>query len=133
MSKVETILQVAFSAINTDDIGVPIERSRVIPFERDELPAIVLRPLNEDSEPVGTNLLRCMLAIAIDIHTRGDIPDAVADPIADAVDVALRGSVDLRGQIAKVFRSNKAWEFSDADLAAGKLTLTYQIHYTDLA
>lgn len=130
-SKAEVILSALAAALGC--IGAPVRRSQVVPFERADLPAVVLRPKAEESSLLGCGLLRCTLDVIAEVHVRGDVPDQLADPIAVAIDAAVRGNPTLGGLADRAIRTSKEWEFADADAAAGKLSITYQIHYTEPA
>lgn len=131
MSTAETLLAALQAALAAAGIGASVERSRVVAIDRPELPAVVIKPKAEESVPFGTGMLRCVLTVGIEVHTRGDVPDQLADPIASAIDAAIRGSAAVSALAAKCFRSAKAWEFADADQAAGQLTIDYQFHYLE--
>lgn len=129
----EVILSRLLATLAAAAIGAPVERTRKIAYERSDLPAVVIYPKGEESAPIGNGLLRCTLVVEIEIHTRGDVPDQLADPIAAAIDAAIRTDQPLGGLVAKAFRTGKEWEFTDSDGTGGRLVIAYQIHYTEPA
>lgn len=131
MTQAESVMAALATALG--GIGTPVRRSQVVPFERSDLPAIVIRPKNEESSLLGNGLLHCVLDVTVEIHVRGDVPDLLADPVAQAVDGVLRANPTLGGLAVRAIRTAKGWEFADADATAGKLSITYQIHYTEPA
>lgn len=134
MTAAETILQAIATCLTTAATGaLAIERSRVVPFDLDQLPAIVFRPKSEESTPLGSGLLRCVLSVEVEIHTRGNQPDQLADPVAELVDATIRRSPAILSLISRVFRSAKEWDLSDSDGTGGKLVLIYQFHYAEPA
>ena len=114
-------------------IGASVERDRMVDFEREDLPGVVIKPKNEESQLLARSLLRCVLAVEIEVHTRGNVPSTLADPIAVAIHTAILADPQLNGVVAQAIRTGKEWEFSDSDGTGGKLTLTYQFHYAEPA
>lgn len=133
MTTAETVLAALQTTLAGAGLGASVERSRAVALEREDLPAVVIRPKAEESTPIATGLLRCTLSVEIQVHTRGDVPDSLADPVAAGIDAAIRASATLGGLVAKSFRSAKEWEFTDSDGTGGQLTLIYQFHYTEPA
>jgi hypothetical protein len=131
MSTAETILVTLQSVLTAAALGASVERDRVTPL--DILPGIVIKPKDEESTALGTGLMRCMLMVEIEIHTRGDVPSTLADPIAVGIQQAIVGAATLNGLTCKAYRTGKSWEYADADGTGGKLTLTYQFHYAEPA
>ncbi len=129
----ENILIELHQRLQSASLGASVERTRTLAFERDNLPGIVIQPASEESTPLATGLLICHLSVDIQIHTRGDIPDSLADPIAYGIHAAIRQDPTFGGLAIETNRTGKSWEFSDSDGTGGKLVMTYQITYSEPA
>ena len=129
ITQAETILAAVATLLAGGSIGASVERSREVALEREDLPAVVVKPKDEAATPLANGLTRCELTIDIQVHTRGAIPDQLADPIAAAIHKALTADLTLGGKCARLFYTARAWEFADTDRTAGQLTLNYVIHY----
>jgi hypothetical protein len=128
-TQAEIILSAIATLLAAGSIGASVERSREVAFEREDLPAVVVKPKDEAATPLANGLTRCELTVEIQIHTRGDVPDQLADPIAAAIHAVLTADLTLGGTCTRLFYTARAWEFSDSDGTGGQLTLHYVIHY----
>lgn len=131
MSAAENILSTLATVLASAGLAASIERDRTIAFEIEDLPGVVIKPKSEESTPMGLASLRCTLTVEIEIHVRGNMPSTLADPIAGQIQAALIANPVLAGQIAKLYRTGKEWDFTDSDGSGGCLRLTYQIHYAE--
>lgn len=128
-TQAEVILAAIAARLAAGNIGATVERSREVALEREDLPAVVIKPKSEAATPLATGVHRCELTVEIQVHTRGDIPDQLADPIAAAIHGALNADPTLGGQCARLYYLSREWDWADADGTAGQLAITYLIHY----
>lgn len=128
-TQVELILTAIQSRLVSASIGASVERSRVVSFEREDLPAVDIKPRDEEATPHANGLQRCILNVEIQIHTRGDVPDQLADPIAASLHAALVADPTLGGLCQRLYYTSRNWTFADADASAGQLAMIYAVHY----
>lgn len=129
ITQAETIVAAIAAALTGGSIGAVVYRSREVAFEREDLPAVSVKPKEETATPMANGLTRCELTAEIQIHTRGDLPDQLADPIAAAIHAALMADITLGNKCTRLFYAARAWEFADSDGTGGQLTMHYIIHY----
>lgn len=125
--------------IGTTGAGDNCYRSRAIPVERDLSPAIVIRPGYEQTRANSEGSDVSDFDVIIELLTRGDPADAVADPIAldlhrilraDFRDGQYNGTAGTLGALCSDVRRTQAdWAVDDADESSGLLTLRYTCTY----
>ena len=127
-SKREQILQ----ALETVLAGVTpnVFRSRVALIDRDITPAIIIRPEEDNPEKQFSGIVISTLTVAIDVYTRGDVPDQLADPIIVAAHARIMADPTLGGLAATTLQGPGRWEMHDADQTAGFATFIYHVRYT---
>lgn len=126
----ETILQAIATALTgATPAGAQVFRSRTEAMARDELPAIVVMPEGETDQLLGSGVNESTLAVDIAIHTRGEVPDQLADPVAVAIHGVLLASPAIAALVHQVRKNGSRWERDEADQAAGILTMTYAVRY----
>lgn len=132
-SRSEQILD-HLASLLTAAAGVPtVYRSRVEAFSRDEAPVVVVEPAGETAVEFSTCKLDWTLPVLIAIHTRGAIPDQLADPIRVAVHSALMADRTLGGLAINIIPSGTDPQRDKADLASLWLVCTYQVRYRTLS
>lgn len=67
------------------------------------------------------------------VIARGDIPDQVADAIAQAAHAAIMQDTTLGGLVARIIELGTKWDFELADLDAVVCEMRYQVRYQTLA
>jgi len=96
----EKVLKEIFSRISTVPAfaGTPprVFRSRTALVARNEMPAAIIMPLNEDPVEVTNCRVKKTLTIAIFVCVHSDIPDQAADPIITDICKCLMPTVDGR-------------------------------------
>jgi len=122
----------------TANVGTRIYRSRVEPIAREESPAIVVEPV-EDDPAIETSLatLTHTLTVLVTVIVRGPIPDQLADPIIESLHSNLMADYTLGGIAMDIMPGKTKWNMTDADGAAGEIQCLYRVMYrttlTDLA
>lgn len=106
-----------------------VYRSREIALRRGLVPAVVVRPASELTEPYSDDVDRNRLSVAIEIHTRGDPFDALADPVATAAHAVVMRASSLREIAASIRRRSTSWDAQEADETAGMTLMLYQFTY----
>lgn len=109
--------------------GANVFRSREISITRDICPAIVLMPEAESDGAFGEQVDRHDLMVSVEIFTRGDPWDSLADPVATDAHKSLMRDAPLQALITRMRKVSSAWEGEEADKTAGVLTMRYRIEY----
>lgn len=109
------------------DAGGRVFRSRTLALKKDKLPAIILRPVSETvTEPTNAGSDR-VLTFAVEVHTRGETPDVIAEPIGGSIVALILADPQVGGRAIDVAEIGSEWAFDDADGDAGVLTITFAV------
>ena len=118
-TKRETILQ----AIVTLLAGIPgstgVYRSREDAMTREESPAIVVRPENEEVEENAIGMIDARLTVVIDVYARGPAPDSIADAIVEIAHARLMANSTLGGLAIDITEDGTTFDAEGADQDAG--------------
>lgn len=132
-SRSEQILaHIATTLAATAGIGT-VYRSRGEAFSRDEAPAMVIEPGGESAREMSTCKLDWTLPVLIAIHTRGSIPDQLADSIRVSAHSLLMADRTLGGLALDIIPLGTDPQRDKADLTSLWLVCTYQVRYRTLA
>ncbi len=130
-----TLRELLLQAVQARLVGVTpagdhVFRSRVIPLERSLSPAIVVRWSSDSPrEKLSRDLQPRDLTLLVEVLTRGDVPDELADPIVVAAHAALFQDPTFGGLAANTIPADVIFEADDADAAAGVTTAIFTIRY----
>lgn len=130
-TKRETILAAVRTALTgTAGVGARIYRSRVEPLAREESPAIVVEPVQDQAQQ-NTSLptLDWSLTVRVAVIVRGIIPDQVADPIVEDMHARLMADLTLGGIAIDIQPQAVSFELVEADQPAGVISCDYLIRY----
>jgi hypothetical protein len=140
-TKRERILAAIKTKLDTvTGIGTPARSTRSNPYatQRGESPAINLLFLSDNAEtnnPVG--FINWTLIFRVEVFTRGDGPDTLADPIIQSINTKIMADQSLGGLSMDIEPSSVSFELLDGDKAVGVLFLNYEVMYrtsaTDLS
>lgn len=127
----EQILQaVKVRLLGATPAGDHVFRSRVTPLERELSPAIVVRwSTDGPREKLSRDLHPRDLTLMVEVMTRGEVPDELADPVVVAAHAALFQDPTLGGLAANTIPADVIFEADDADAAAGVTTAIFTIRY----
>ena len=106
-----------------------VDRSRKVGLERDQTPAIVLRPGPESSERFSLHVDRSVFELEVIVQARGDPWDSITDPIVDDAHRLIFADTALQALVADMRRTAREPEDLEADATAGQETLRYRITY----
>ena len=131
-SKREQILAALKTQLaGTTGVGTRIYRTRVTPTARNESPAIVIEPIND--QPTVTSAtyekLDWTLRIRVVVIVRGEIPDNVADATINSLHTKLVNDPTIGGLALDIRPSTTTFEAIDADQPAGVIFCEYEIDY----
>jgi hypothetical protein len=127
----ESILEDIMSSLSgTTNVGARIYRSRVVPLQRNESPALVVEPVSDTPEQ-NTSLptLDWSLVVRVSVIVRGDKPDEVADPIVESLHSKIMADLTLGGYAIDVQPQGVSFEMVDADQPAGVIGCDYLVRY----
>lgn len=115
--------------LNNTNAASNVFRERSAPIEREVSPAIVVVPESEADNLFTDWINESVLTVNIEIYTRGDYPNQIADPIAIAAHNIIMMNAGLRGLCFQIKKSGSKWEAHEADQEAGVLTTSYTFGY----
>ncbi len=127
----EQILQaICTSLTNSTPASERVFRSRVQALTRDELPAIVIKPGDEDVVQFGTGIVQRTLEIKVEFFGHGDPADQLLDPVISAAHTALSTNASLGGLLCQFKeKSTDGPVFDDNDDSSGLIVVTYLATY----
>lgn len=123
MQRIETILT------GTSGIGGRVYRSDPEAATRGDQPCIMLSWSNESGTPETVTLAERTLSVQVEILVRGDVPDTLADPIAESAHALLMADPQLQGNAIDMTLGDARFDFESADQTAGRLTHEYQVRF----
>ena len=127
----ESILEDIMSSLSgTTGVGTRIYRSRVVPLQRGESPALVVEPVSDTPEQ-NTSLptLDWSFVVRVSVIVRGDKPDEVADPIVESLHSKIMADLTLGGYAIDVQPQGVSFQMVDADQPAGIIGCDYLVRY----
>lgn len=120
---------VVTALVNHTGAGNYVFRERNAPIEREVSPAIVVIPESEADNLYTDRINQSTLTINIEIYTRGDYPNQLADPIAIVAHNLIMADTNLRALCYQIKKAGSKWEAHEADQEAGVLTASYTFGY----
>lgn len=132
-SKSEQILAYVANALEATSGITQVYRSRVEAFSRNEAPVIVVEPAAETAREMSTCKLDWTLPVLIVIHTRGNVPDQLADPIRVSAHGLLMADRTLGGLALDIIPTATDPQRDKADLTSLWLVCTYEVRYRTAA
>jgi len=110
-------------------IGGRVFRADPEGADRDDIPCINLGWTAEQPSPETVPMLERTLTVQVSVLTRGDTPDALADPIIAEAHARIMADTSLQGQAIDIRLESASFEVVSADQSAGKLTHEYSIKF----
>lgn len=131
MSTVRELITARTAAclVGVTPAGANVFRSREASITRALTPAIVVMPVDETVRRMGSFTDAHELTLAVEIFTRGDPWDSLADATAEVVHRVLVADPTIQSYQADVRRTQTNYESQEADRTAGVLTCLYAITY----
>lgn len=125
----EQILEGVQTAVSGIAGVVTVDRSRKIGLDRDQVPAIVVRPGEEQDERMGSFTDKHRFLVFVIVHTRGDPWDVAADPIVLQAHKNIMANAALKALATDVRRVACEAEDQEEDNTAGIYTMHYEFTY----
>jgi hypothetical protein len=124
---------VVAALIGTTGVGDRVFRSRVQAVTRDETPCIVVLPGAEEVSVLGRAVDDCRFIVHVEITTRGDPYDAIADPIEVEAHARMKASAGLSALVDSFRKKEKSYDAQEADLTVGCVNVKYELRYLSAA
>jgi len=129
-SRREQILSAIATALaTTDGVSGRVFRSRVEAFSRNEAPAIIIEPGPDRAQTYSICKLDWTLDVLVVVHTRGQIPDQLVDPILVDAHDKLMADRTLGGLAIDIVPTLSDPQRDKADLTSLWQVNTYQVRY----
>lgn len=126
----EQILSAIATALaSTSGVGGRVYRSRVEAFSRNEAPALIIEPGPDRAQTYSICKLDWTLDVLVVVHTRGQIPDQLADPILLDAHSKLMADRTLGGLAIDIIPTLSDPQRDKADLTSLWQVNTYQVRY----
>lgn len=130
MSKREQIIQRVVTVLTpTTGVGGRVYRSDPEATPRDLIPCINVGWTVEQASPDTVPQLERTLTVIVSVLTRGDAPDALADPIITDAHARIMADPTMQGLAIDTKLDGASFEVVSADQSAGKLTHEYSIKF----
>lgn len=114
----------------TAQVGSRIYRSRVEPLSRNEAPAIVIEPLQDQAQQnTALPTLDWSLTVRVSVIVRSVIPDQAADAIVEDMHSKLMADLTLGGYAMDIQPQAVSFDLVEADQPAGVVMCDYLVRY----
>lgn len=113
--------------------GITTYRSRLTAVARSESPAIVVQAVKETVTKRNNDLSERELEVDVEVITRGQTPDQVADPYAVSAQAKVMEDQTLGGLCLRLREVGTQWLMSEADFDAVIVSTRYLIDYRTTA
>lgn len=136
-SKREKIMKrIAAVLAAADGVSGRVYRSDPDAATRAQSPCIVITWQTDQPSNEPVVMSERELTVSVQIITRGDAPDALADPVIQSVHALLMADPKLNNNAIDIIYGPTDFEFESADQTAGRLTQQYRVlfrhNYHDL-
>lgn len=125
----EQILEQIVQLLSAGSLGAGVYRSRTAAVSRAQTPAVIVRPAADAAVQTVMPKLQWTLLVQIEVITRGDTPDQLADPILVAMNSALMADITLGGLAIQTVPKAWRFHFHDGDEPIGVALAEYEIRY----
>jgi hypothetical protein len=129
-SRRELILRNLKTVLTTGpSIGANVYRGRAVPIARQEFPAIIIEPIQDEPNVTVHTKTDWTLMVRIGVLVRSETPDETADPFL--VDIHDRVMADPgRGLVATdTLPGTNTWELIEADGTVGIVSDSFMVQY----
>lgn len=129
----EQLLQAVLKTLTpiAKEMKATLFRSPTVAVERDQTPAIIVFPDEEQPEHQNSIVVRRLTIriVALAREVDGNVAEVVADQLIVAAHRALMANSNLDGLCIKVREVGTEWDMEDADGAAVAIPARYEIEY----
>lgn len=112
-----------------DGIDGRAYRSRIEALSRDEAPALVVEPGQDNAQVVNLCKLSWSLDVLISVYSRGAEPDSLADPTIVSIHTILMADRTVGGLAYDLVPVSVQFDLERADTASCWTQLVYRVSY----
>lgn len=124
------ISALATSLASVSGVNGRVYRSRVEPIARNESPAVIIEPVNDQvTIPDAIGRIQWRLTVRVMVYVRANVPDQSADSIVQSVYSIVMADPTVGGYAMDVHPVSVSFEMLEADVAAGVITNEFEILY----
>ena len=131
--KFEHILaRIVTNLAGTTGVSTRIYRSRLIPLQRNEFPAIVVEPVSSSASATSHSTLDWELQVRVIILVQGSTttsPDQAVDSIMESMWPKMTTDLTLYGNAIDIEPTGTEFLMSDGDQPTGAITTNWNIRY----
>jgi hypothetical protein len=109
--------------------GLPCYRSRVEPFQRQKVPALIIEPLQDKPESSVIGSFDWNLTVQVTLLVRGDEPDKVADPYIQSIHENLMADQSLGGLSMDLQPISVEYDLIEGDKPVGVILMKFVVTY----
>lgn len=106
-----------------------VHRSRDDAMSREESPALAVRWVDDEPRAYVHPYTEKHLLIEVGVYQRGTEPDALADPVCEAVHAALMTEPTLGGLCMDLDEDGTRLETDESDACSGWITMRFRAWY----
>jgi len=129
-NRIITQMVTVISSATTSTVAGRVFRSRAQAMNRDESPAVYVRPISDQNRSIVVPFSERDLFVECVIVVRSsDTPDISADPIAVQIHAALFADTTLGGRSLDIEESDTSFDSEDVDNGGGITRLRFRIYY----
>lgn len=131
MTKREQILAAIKTQLTnvTGVVDANVFRSRVEPFTRGKVPAIVIEPVSDAPDSILIPKIDWSLSVRITVLVRGDVPDQIADPIIQSIHSKIMADQSIGGLAIDTLPGLVNYDLIEGDQPVGVVTMSYRVLY----
>lgn len=134
----QILTTLATSLASVSGVSGRVYRSRVEPIARNESPAVILEPVQDQADqPDVVGRINWRLTVRVTVYVRANVPDQAADSIVQSLYSKMLQDTTVGGYALDVRPVNVSFEVLEADVPAGVITnefeVIYQTSYSDVA
>jgi hypothetical protein len=127
-TKGETVLQTIMTLLTAIG-GLTVVRSRTEAINRAESPMVVVKPVQMTPDYNVIDFAEWTQQYSVEIYTRGDIPDGLADPFVQSIYAALLADRSLGGKVMDIQAVSVTWDVIDGDQSIGITDMRFATLY----
>lgn len=125
----QILTAIATALVGTAGVGTRIYRSRPEAVSRAESPALLIEPVQNQSQQFVIGYLQHTLTVNITVISRGAIPDQLADSTINSLHGKLMADLTLGGLCQDVQPGATRFSIEDGDQPAAAIACEYNIIY----
>lgn len=121
---------IAAIKVKLSDIpSLPVYRSRVEPFTRNRVPALVIEPVRDIPDNSVVPMIDWSLIVKATLLVRGDIPDQIADTYIKSIHEKIMQDQSLDGLAMDVQPGPVEYEILEGDKPVGVVNMNFVVSY----